>query len=87
METTPQKTKKVRKPTAKATASNPNEGTFVVKTKGYKEQFSSLDSAKRAYGTLKRKKISEGDSFKIELSKKGDGANFDVIEQIEKSED
>ena len=62
-----------------------DHGTYLVKTKGYKEQFSSLDVAKRAYGRMKKKKTAEGERFKIELLKKEKNGSLDTIEEIEMS--
>ena len=82
-ETTTPKTKSSRKKSVKT--ANPDTGTFIVKSKGYKEQFSSLDAAKRAYGRLKKKKSSEGERFKIELLKKEKNGSLETIEEIEMS--
>jgi hypothetical protein len=79
METTVKKKPSVKK----VSSTTIDGGTFLVKTKGYKEQFSSLDAAKRAYGRLRKKKAEDGEKFKIELLKKEKNGSFEVIEEIE----
>jgi len=81
METSVKKPKTTRAKKESNTSSD--AGVYLVKTKGYKEQFSSLDAAKRAYGRIRKKKTSDGEKFKIELLKKEKGGNFEVIEEIE----
>jgi hypothetical protein len=71
-----------------AVANTPESGIFQLKSKGLQEQFSNLDMAKRAYGKLKKQKLSEGGSFKIELLKKKEGSQvWETVDMIKISED
>ena len=64
------------------------EGLFLVKTKGYKEQFDNKQKALRAFDRMKSKKISNEESFKIELFEKFEpGEQWQLINEskIDKS--
>jgi len=40
---------------------------FLLKTKGFKKQFTNEDTARRAFAKLEKQKENSGESFKIEL--------------------
>lgn len=54
----------------KSNAASKNENGFIyflVKTKGYKKQFTNEESARRKFAALEKKKTGEEEPFKIEL--------------------
>jgi hypothetical protein len=62
METTPKKNKAEKK--------KENVSSFLVKTKGYKETFGTLDRAKNQFEILKKRAIKNQNKVKIELFEK-----------------
>ena len=62
------------KPRAKKTVCSPENGFtyFLVKTKGYKKQFTNEEAARRKFAALEKKKTEAEEAFKIELSARKD---------------
>ena len=55
---------------------------FRVKTTGYVEQFSNYNSARQCFDKLKRKKMKDGEPFKIVLEGKGREGLFEAVDSI-----
>lgn len=56
--------------------------TFRVKTSGYVEQFSSYNSARQSFDKLKRKKMKDGEPFKIVLDRKGKEGFWEIVDSV-----
>lgn len=56
--------------------------TFRVKTSGYVEQFSGYNSARQSFDKLKRKKMKDGEPFKIVLDRKGKEGFWEIVDSV-----
>lgn len=75
VEATPKKTRKVEKV----------KTNYLVKTKGYKETFSSLDQARNQLEILKKRSIRNQNSIKIQIFEKSKG-NLELIDEVQISD-
>jgi len=72
-------TKKTRKSEAVKTS-------YLVKTKGYKETFTSLDQARNQLEILKKRAVKNQNSIKIQIFERTKG-NLELIDEVQISED
>jgi hypothetical protein len=65
-----------------------NPCAYLVRTKGYSEQFSEFSRAQKAFAKEKSKKIRAEETFKIDLLSKQTGTNkWELIDQVKIGED
>lgn len=69
--------KKVRKEQKKNEASR-----FLVKTRGYRETFNTLDKAKNQFEILKKRSIKNKRKVKIELFEKEHNNNLILVDEV-----
>lgn len=60
--------------------------SFKVETRGLKQQFQSIDAAKRKFNKLVKEAEQEEESISIKLLGRDDAGTWEVIEEFERTE-